>query len=87
MKKVFKYPLDELGVTEITVPGQGKVLHFGEQNGKLFVWIMVSAKLGESETKIRIFTYWTGEAFMANNLQYIGTVVGSELVTHAFQEK
>lgn len=88
MKKIFKYPISGYGTTILEIPGQGKVLHCGvDLNSQLCVWIQVSARIGESPTKVVIHTFMTGEEFMASNLSYINTFTTGPLVIHAFQEK
>jgi len=79
---IFKYPLAE---TRQLIPA-GKPLHVGFQQGELFIWVQ---HLNPPVGKMKIDVIATGEEFMPELLDYIGTAISdtSLFVWHVFEHK
>ena len=47
MRTVYKYPLQLTDKQEIELPEHAAILHVGEQNGELCVWVLVNTENGK----------------------------------------
>jgi len=83
MKTIYKY---EIALSEgtVEVPENHEVLHIGEQNGRLFMWVLVGdSYFVKIISSLVIGTGWPVEGVSGKG--YFGTVqMASGLVWHVF---
>ena len=84
MKVIYKFEVTNGGVT---LPVGSKIIHAGEQLGRIVIWAIVDKK--EPLNEIRMFNiYATGFDPIQDSDEFIGTVkLTSGLVYHIFEEK
>lgn len=85
-KRIYKYTLNTSGPTEIRMPLLGEVLSVDDQEGVLFVWVLVNLKVSSG---IRTFyTALTGHDLPKPLGHYIGTIQSANgaYVTHIFDQ-
>lgn len=85
---VWKFPVETADTSKITMPRDAKVLRFGLQDGKPFLWVLVNT--AEKRTELRHFRFaGTGHDIerFPSCLEYIGTVdmADGSLVFHLFE--
>lgn len=87
---IYKYPLD-LRVPSTTVPfkSDSQVVHVGEQNGEVMVWIehptLPSSRDGET---IEFYVFGTGHLIEnRERLWFVGSAMVGPFVWHIFREK
>lgn len=89
MISVLKYPLTVTESQIIELPLMAEILHVGEQQGELFLWIMVFAGGAQAENEpVEICVTGTGNIIDpgATYLDHLGTVqMANGLVFHAFR--
>jgi hypothetical protein len=89
MYAIHKFPIKTIGVTEILLSDDHEVLHVGEQDGQVMMWVKVRTSVGADLDHYKFRIIGTGEQFKPDekNMHYIGTVQMKEgLVWHVFQE-
>ena len=83
MERIWKYPLEIEDRHDYVMPAKSEILHVGEQNEKLYVWIRSIEDA--PRTKRRIVIYGTGHQIHNDNEKYVGTVIMSYgLVWHVY---
>lgn len=88
MRKIFKYPLETVGLQEVEIPEDAQILSVQEQHGFLCLWALVDPD--KTKEKKRIFLAGTGHPISEDiDLKFIGTVQvpQTDLVWHLFEEK
>ena len=78
--RIYKYQL-LLGVTTIKLPESFQVLHIGEQNGLLMMW--VEQDLNELKIPYTFHVIGTGYP-VKSYMQHIGSVVMDPFVWHVY---
>lgn len=68
MKTIWKFPVPITDTTQVKVPRWSKILHFGEQDGRLFMWAQVDtdheATDHEATDRVTLHVYGTGEPML-----------------------
>jgi len=71
--------------TGITVPEGREILHFGEQDNALFVWVLVPDRMAKADTFVPLAVHGTGHRIWEDTRAYIQTVqLKNGLVWHVF---
>lgn len=86
MKTIWKYILDIVDDQEFNIPKESKIVHIGEQNGKLCMWVEHEDPSVFDKENIRSFgVFGTGERIINPYHQYVGTSVGDSFVWHLYE--
>ena len=87
MKRIYKYPLQTIGISDVQMPGGGtaKMLYVGEQDNVLYVWAEVDTDFDLQEVKIEVIgTGWDIDDTLRRD--YISTVqMRNGLVWHIYR--
>lgn len=91
MPKIFKYKLNQHGVTSVTIKGSHQVLSAGFQGGDLVVWVLMLDPDQElPEHKVTFHSIFTGEEIQKASpgrvMQFIETLQSQGFVFHIFVE-
>jgi hypothetical protein len=78
---IKKYTLEFTDTQIITIP-DGDLLHLGEQNGKLCMW--VAEEQDAKYVNFTIFLVGTGHDVPEEATEHLGTVIMKNLVWHVF---
>jgi hypothetical protein len=85
MRKIYKYEVDVGTYRELETPASANVVLFGDQGGKLFVWVLFDQ---EEATVTRSFTvYGTGWDIEKQNELHIASCQAGNYVWHLFESK
>lgn len=84
MSVIYKYTLEMRDVQEIQMPQGGQILHVGEHQGKLCLWVQVDTRI---PVESRVFEIvGTGQTMpYLGERKHIGTVVCNPMVWHVFE--
>jgi hypothetical protein len=84
MMAIWKFPLDEKAVQEISIPTQHQILTCQVQKGVICIWALVDTASGTIQRHVCITG--TGQQMPPTNMTYIGTVqiVSGSIVLHVF---
>ncbi|EII3125359.1 DUF7352 domain-containing protein [Vibrio parahaemolyticus] len=87
MRRIFKYKLEVVVNTQLTLPTNSEILSVGAQGKDIFLWALIGAG---QETSIRTFAVLpTGASIPANvDCSFLGTVHLHECgeVYHVFED-
>lgn len=85
MKRVvYKYVLLNT-INRINLPPGARVLHIGEQERKVYMWVMLNPDCNTTVSR-KFEVVPTGEKFDDDELEFLGTVVmKNEEVYHVFE--
>ena len=89
MRRIFKYVIDtkpgNRDYVDVEMVIGAQILHLGEQNGELVVW--VTGNLSDGLEKRRFYILATGEAVPDPNLtRYVGTAIVGPYVWHVYRD-
>lgn len=85
MATIFKYEVLP-GLNTISIPQSSRILSAGAQNNSVFIWVLTTNNT-QTEAK-HVFVSGTGhpiENELAEQLNFINTVIVGEFVWHVFQ--
>ena len=83
---IYKYQLNELGITEITVNGPYRVLKIALQKGFPVAWIEIDRK--NEPKNIKLYGIPTGVPFDNKiELEYLDSTITDDFVVHYYKEK
>lgn len=84
--KIYKYPLDGIGVTTLpNFPKKRKLLHVGMQDGRYYLWALVDPNATEKEREpLQIIAVGTGWTFPEGKYEHLTTLQNDNLVWHFF---
>lgn len=84
---IWKYRLDSLGLTKISIPGASKILSVGEQGGYVCFWVEVTPTEPLRERTFAV--YGTGHNMPDDPGTYLGTamLMGGMLVYHLYEQE
>ena len=86
MRSVYKYVFDNpAGTMELELPRRAEVVHVGEQNGKVCMWIVVDVSAGAEHELRRYRTHGTGHAIVDSYAKHVGTAFVGPFVWHVFE--
>ena len=85
MLKIWKYELELASQQVLSLPPGADILHVGEQNGKLCMWVLLDAR-STVVTDRRIGIVGTGQEIATDaKREHIGTVQIAGYVWHVFE--
>lgn len=84
MHTIYKFPLDIYDKQTIMLTNNSRILHVGQQNKQLVMWVELYSE-HPFDTPKTIRVCGTGQP-MPENCAYLGTVPINEYVWHVFQE-
>lgn len=82
MRVVYKYPL-VLGWNSISLPLEAEIVHIGEQNGQLQMWVEQDPSRPVTQRQFNV--YGTGYPIYNNNEHHLATVIVGDLVWHVYE--
>jgi hypothetical protein len=83
MKSIFKYEVPLTDLFTLSLPPGYEVVHFGEQHGVMYIWVLLNPALREETVEFRL--YGTGHIISnPEDKEYIGTCINGEFVWHLF---
>lgn len=82
MKTIYKGVVS-LGTNEVEVPGSGRVISAGVQNGRLVIWYEVETSNIAREIII-VNVYFTGDLLSDNPGRFIASLQNNGLVYHIY---
>ena len=82
---IYKYPLTNNGgdLQKLELPSGAKILHFGLQDNKLYIWAKVVLDFTKELRFFRVVG--TGCELGINSGEYIGTIFQGPYVWHLFE--
>jgi hypothetical protein len=89
-KIIYKYKINILGQSILSLPKDSQILSVGTQGEDLFVWILLSPDSSHTSIIDYFFcSYFTGQPIKKTMpLKFIGTATNSQgLVSHVFLEE
>jgi hypothetical protein len=84
MKVIYKYYV-EVGYNALSLPKDSVIVHFGSQNNKLTIWVLLDEDNPLEYYELHIVG--TGWLRIQDGWKYLGTVQQGEFVWHAFLVK
>lgn len=86
VRRVFKYPIDSSFVSTLKVPKGSKLLYVGNQKENLYAWVEITTSKETELIRLRCVT--TGEDFLLDSFEYVGTVLfhTGNFVLHVYKE-
>lgn len=88
MRNVLKYAV-EVDDQEhvIALPGAGRVVHVGEQDGHVVVWVEVTEGGGLGGTTLRLRVFGTGHPIpdVPDPYRHVGTAFVGPFVRHVYE--
>jgi len=85
MKKIYKYLIRGVGINNVDMPKESKILSVKCIDGYLYIWAIVDI-LNENETR-SFFVAATGqEVTMFCMWEYLGTVKDDDYIWHVFYQ-
>lgn len=91
MRTVYKYGIPVGGETvTVEIPVGAKILHYGEQNGTLFVWAEVDDERHSDlipKNAVRYNVIGTGQPIPAGTQRHVATIpCANGLVWHVYEQ-
>lgn len=88
MKTIYKYQIQLEDYFELKLPKNARILHFGLQDEKTFIWVLIDTKENRYDTRAFRLA-GTGHPIQdnINDLLFIGTIIydKKKLVFHLFE--